>query len=217
VQNPQRLIVLAGIVLAAGLMVWAVQARDTEQLDSFARCAADGNPVTDTNPPVCNAEAHTFLGPRQVLSASAAPGASLSSINFQLLVQGDAGGAYPKAQQVINNEAQWQRFWASVHAALPSAPPLLPVDFSGSNVVAITEGPQQTDGYNLKITAVSTSESGTVIDFTESIPTVTCQVTNRQSNRYFIARTPQLKEPVSFRLTRSFRHCGASPYLDNLN
>jgi hypothetical protein len=207
-------IILAGCVLGALLTVWALRGVSTEPIDSYATCAADGNPISDTNPRTCRARQSVFLGPPEVLADASAPGSSLSTVEFELLVQGDPGGNYPRRQDVISTADDWHILWKAVHSGLSTQPPIIPVDFSTSDVVALTEGPQQTTGYNLKITAITASEAGTVVDVTESIPTVTCQVMYLPTNRYFLARTPKLRPPVSFRTTSRPRRCGAALGLD---
>jgi hypothetical protein len=173
-------------------------------ITSYAQCTTAGYPFTDTNPSACTADGRTFL------DAAAAPSAApvaVTNLPFDLLVDGDSDGNYPKRQQVIRTETGWEQYWRQVHAALSTVPPILPVDFSISNVVALSEGGQLTQGYVLEITGVDASAAGTTIDVTESIPTLTCQVSNTPSNRYYIIRTPKLTSPVSFRTTTAYRQC----------
>jgi hypothetical protein len=132
---------------------------------------------------------------------------SVITAPFELLVEGDSGGQYPKRQEVITSQSDWVRYWDQVHAGLRSIPPILPVDFTSSNVLALSEGPQSTSGYNLEIHSVETSAAGTVVDVAETTPGPTCRVTDSFTNRYFIARTGKLPEPVSFRITTQQHTC----------
>ena len=123
------------------------------------------------------------------------------------MVDGDTTGTYPREQRHIVNDTDWASYWDLIHSSAGVSPPIIPVNFAISDVIAISEGQQATSGYSYKVTAVSTGDKGSIIDITESIPTVTCPVTNRPSNRYFIVRTAKLTEPVSYRTTTVYRHC----------
>ncbi len=199
-----RIVTAAGLALILALSAWAFNPRATTLIDSYASCAAAGYPVQDSDPPACSDGRHTFVGP----AATVAPPAPMAANqNFEILVEGDSGGSYPKAQEVIAGPTGWARYWGRVHAGLASLPPILPVDFTTSGVVALSEGRQLTTGYNLKVTSITTTSAGTTVYVTESIPTITCTVAQTATNRYFIARTPVLPEPVSFRITTEHRHC----------
>jgi hypothetical protein len=199
-----RTYMFAGLALLVPLCAWLLRAQLTERIDSYSACANAGYPVTQTYPPTCSDGRHTYLGP----PSNAAPlSAAQSSVEFQLLVQGDSGGSYPKRQEVLTTAPEWQKYWQAVHAGLPSMPPILPVDFGTSSVIALSEGQQRTNGYNLQVTSVVTGTSGTTIGVTESIPTITCQVAQAETNRYYIAKTAKLTPPVSFRITTDHRHC----------
>jgi hypothetical protein len=199
-----RTYMFAGLLLLVPLSAWLLRGQFTERIDSYAACAEAGYPIAETYPPTCSDGRHTFLGPPSTVGPLSA---EETSVPFQLLVEGDSGGNYPQRQEVITTIADWQHYWQTVHAGLASVPPILPVDFASSNVVALSEGPQLTSGYNLKVTSVVTSASGTTVGVTESIPTITCQVTQTSTNRYFIAKTDKLTPPVSFRITTDHRHC----------
>lgn len=202
-----RIVILGGIGLSIGLGLWIVRGYDTEPIDSYAQCAEAGYRIEDTNPPACKVGNRTLLGPK------AAPAPSLpasTAQNFEILVQGDSRGAYPNRQEVVSTLPDFVRYWQAVHASLPQQPPIIPVDFKLYDVVALSEGIKNTNGYNLKVTAVTTSAAGSVISATESIPTITCPVTTAPTNRYFIVKTAKLIQPVSFRVATSYRHCDPS-------
>jgi len=200
-----RIIVLSGTGLMLVLLAWLVAATATSPLDSFAQCALAGYTVSDTNPPICDDSHTVYLGP--VASATPAP-VAVAAQDFELLVDGDSHSNYPRGWQVITTQADWVKYWSAVHAALPTLPPLLPVDFSRLDVVALSEGHEPTSGYSLKITEIAAGPGGSVVDITESFPTITCTVTpDPPTNRYYIVDTAKLSAPVSFRLTSEPRQC----------
>ncbi|HSX01652.1 MAG TPA: hypothetical protein VLF67_05420 [Candidatus Saccharimonas sp.] len=183
------------IVLAAGL---------TDPVDSYQECLQAGYPVTDSNPPVCRIGNHNFTGPTATPTATPPPATSLT---FYLLVSSDAAGQYPERREAIQSQADWQRYWREVHASLATLPPILPVDFSTHDVLAASTGPEATGGYNLRITSVTAGAAGTVVNVTETVPTITCIVPQSFSNRYTAVLTDKLPEPIIFRLTTDYRQC----------
>jgi hypothetical protein len=201
----RRPLVIAGTGFLAVICAWILlSGRATALLDSFNSCTNQGYPTADTNPPICSDGHDAMLGPSRPPEPSALP---IQSEPFELLVDGDSGGSYPQKQEVITTPTGWRSYWTAVHASLASLPPLLPVDFTTANVVALSEGSKTTSGYSLKVTNITAGPAGTTVDYTESVPTVTCPVTNTATNRYLIVRTGLLPAPVSFRATTESRHC----------
>jgi hypothetical protein len=196
-----RLGVVTGVLLI--ILFWQFPGRLTP-ITSFNDCAQAGYLVTDTNPPACRAPGRTFVGPRQPEST---PGPAQTLQTFQLDVQGDSHGDYPAKQQIIRDQVTWQRFWREVHAAETPVPPIIGVDFTTYDIIALTEGPKPTGGYNLKVVSVLVGPAGSTVNVKEQVPTVTCVVTHAVTNRYYIARTAKLPEPVSFRSSTEYRRC----------
>lgn len=204
-QRNTALGMLLGVVVVSALATVLFRGTPAPAIASFAQCAQAGYVVSDTNPPACSDGRHAFVGPATAAAdASSAPGQSLP---FELMVEGNSGGNYPQRQELIVSQSDWERYWKQVHAGLHSTPPILPVDFSASNVVALSNGQTPTTGYNLKITSITSSANGSVVDYTLTVPTITCKVAVTPSDRYFIARTPKLTPPVSFRLTTTYHRC----------
>ncbi len=202
-QHPWLKLIL--IFVGATLLTVIVRAGTTSPVDSYAACIEAGNPVLQTDPPICRDGARNFTGtpaPSPQISGSS------TSVAFELLVDGDTKASVPSHRQdFINSTSQWQAYWREVHSGLATLPPLIPVDFNRSDVVAVSLGEHATTGFGLKITGVSTGSAGTTVDLTESSPTITCSVAQAITNRYVIVRTPKLAAPVSFRITSEKRHC----------
>jgi hypothetical protein len=200
----RRLALLGGLVLMLALgMSVLFRGHPTEPIDSYASCARAGYPIQDSYPPACRSGGHTYVGPYSTVTTPP----PVTTVDFEIYVEGDSGGSYPQHQEVITTPAEWQQYWHTVHAALPSTPPILPVDFATSTIIALSEGRQLTTGYNLKITGITTGAAGSVVGVTESIPTLTCPVTQTATNRYLMVKTTKLTPPVSFRVTPEYRHC----------
>lgn len=194
---------LVGLTVILGLS-YLFESRATHEIDSFEECAIAGQPVTEGNPPTCRDGKHVFRGPAEKPAPSQAP-ATLQA--FDRLVEGDSRGSYPRRQEHIQSEKDWQRYWREVHAGASPMPPIIAVDFTKYDVVTFSMGRQQTDGYRLKVNSIVVGESGSVIDATESTPTITCKVAPTPTNRYVIVRTAKLHGPVSFRVSSLYRKC----------
>jgi hypothetical protein len=172
--------------------------------NSYASCRTAGYPFTDSDPPSCSDGARTFVG---TYTPPTPTPAAVTSIPFDILVDGDSGGNYPASQQFIHTASAWQSYWSSVHSGLHALPPIIPVDFTQGDVAAISSGPEPTSGYALTVTSVNASATGSVIYATLSVPSVTCKVTYAQSNRYYIIRTPILTPPVTFQVLTTHKSC----------
>jgi hypothetical protein len=198
---------IIGLTVAfLAIIVWLVliRAMDTEAIDSFNRCVEAGNPVSGSNPPTCTEGNHYFMGP---LATPEPVGETMVSQPFQVMVDGDSGGIFPRSSQVINDPDTWQDYWRWIHDSEGQLPPILPVDFSKNSVIVISEGQQQTSGYVYKVTGIMVGDSRTTVEIRESIPTITCKVKNTKTNRYHIVKTEKLKDPVVFRESVEHRKC----------
>ena len=188
-------------VVAAGSLV--VSSSATSPLDSFAACAEAGYPVSDGEVVTCVAGNATFRGSPEKRAEAAE---AVATETFTLLASADSGTATPREQIVIRSQDQWAAWWVTIHSGLVQ-PPIIPVNFATSNVVLIVGGPKQTTGYNYKVTGITRGIRTTVIDTSESIPTIGCPVQPQRSNRYYIVRTLPLPDPVVFRNSSQSRYC----------
>jgi hypothetical protein len=192
---------LTGIAVVVALTISGT----TEPIDSYAACAQAGYPISDSNPPLCQSGASNFLG---TSVAESPPVEAITSVPFETLVDGDTHAPTPPySQTVIGSQTAWQAYWARAHTSLPVLPPLIPVDFKTATVIATSLGEKPNTGYGLSVTSISSSPAGSVVDITESTPTVTCPVSQLPTNRYLIVQTLKLSQPVSFRITKEMRHC----------
>jgi hypothetical protein len=200
----RRVVPLVGLLVVVAASSWLLVATTTSGVDSFVACQVAGYPVTDTNPQTCSDGRHAYVGP----FASMSPVAARQSVPFELLVDGDSGAAYPRGQEVVRTTGEWQAYWRRVHAQQPELPPLIPVDFTRSSVIALSEGQQLTGGYSVRVTGITAGDKGTTVDVTETVPGPKCSVTQSVTDRYFIVRADgAIPDPVSFRATKVTRSC----------
>jgi hypothetical protein len=202
-QHTWLLIALGCVLLAAA--IFGSRPKAAAGIDSYAACIEAGYPVVQTDPPICRYGARSFTGTPAPL---ATPGPSVQSVDFEILVDGDTHGQLPTHRQdVIDSQAQWQAYWREVHASLATLPPIIPVDFTHFTVVAASLGTKPTGGYELKITGVTSSATGSVVSLTETAPARTCPVVQSLSNRYLVVRAEKLQSPVVFRITNQEHTC----------
>ena len=196
---------LAAAFAFAIALACIIRAGATHPIDSYAACVDAGNPILETEPPICRDGSHSFTGtPHPVAPTETEP---MTSVTFDTLVDGDTHGDTPREQHFITSSAEWARYWGDIHESISPKPPILPVDFATSSVVAVNLGQHTTGGYGIKVTSISTGERGSVIDVAETSPGPTCVLTQSITNRYLIVRTQRLTEPVSFRITPETRTC----------
>lgn len=196
-----RLTVLASLAICVMIINFS---GSVTPINSFADCAQAGYPILESNPPACRAPGHTFTGP---LEPVATPGPAQLVQPFSLLVQGDIHTNHPRHQEIISTELQWRTFWNRVHSGVNPIPPLLSVDFSKNDVIALVEGPQPTAGYALKAASVLVAPTGSIINVIRQVPTVTCKVDEATTNRYYMALTAKLPQPVIFKTATTYRKC----------
>lgn len=175
-------------------------------VDSYKECVSAGYPVTSTNPPVCNDGHKNFVGPL----ASQAPVVeeNIQTLDYTILVEGDSKGVYPAKNQVITSQAAWQSFWRAVHSKLPSLPPLLPVDFSKNDVIALTMGVEPTGSYSIHmLSLVQNGQSyQAVVEYRQPGPD--CKLPTLKTDPYFLASVPKLHGPVAFETSTATNNCG---------
>jgi hypothetical protein len=183
------------------LVAWVFTSRPMAEIDSYAACTAAGYPVAETNPPICQSPKRAFVGP----VASIAPSTEASQgLPFDLLVDADSHSTYPRYTQVIKTQADWQSFWAQIHASI-AMPPILAVDFSTSMVVALSEGVGLA-GRHFAVSSVNQSDHGTVVMVTETTP-IACAEPTGTTNPYYLIRTGRLSAPVTFQVTPATHQC----------
>ncbi len=88
------------------------------------------------------------------LLAGCLSAAGADSLPIRTLAKGAFGGILEPRQEIIQDQATWEKVWAK-HAAGGRAPGSLPeVDFSKDMVILVTMGRKNTGGYSIQITRV---------------------------------------------------------------
>ena len=194
-------VILGVLAVLIVLVAWVLTSQPTAPIDSYAACTAAGYPVSETNPPICQSPKRAFVGP--VVSTPPSSEAS-QGVPFELLVDADSHSAYPRATQVLTTQDAWQSYWSQVHARI-SLPPILPVDFASSEVIALSEG-EGPAGRHFAVSSVNESSHGTVVMVNETVP-IGCVEPTGSTNPYYIVRTQRLTTPVTFSVTPLTHKC----------
>ena len=109
--------------------------------------------------------------------------------------KGNSGSAITHPGQiVIQNESQWNHFWAEHHPHEVSPD----VDFSRSMVVGIFLGQRPADGFDVEITGVRAQPDALVVDYAERAPPPGTFQIGMEAFPYHIKVIPRSTQRVKF-------------------
>ncbi|HEX7090550.1 MAG TPA: protease complex subunit PrcB family protein [Longimicrobiales bacterium] len=83
-------------------------------------------------------------------------------------------GLKAPAREVIRTQQAWAAFWEQLHADQHPRPPLPPVDFDESIVIAVAMGEQPSGGYAIDVEGVYRTESRLHVVVRETSPGRSC-------------------------------------------
>lgn len=204
-RNQQLLVGLVPISLA--ILAGALWPSHPTRVTNFDQCSAAGFPIQESQPEVCSAYGHSYVGPDDGSAVAAAAGGVVQTLPFEVMVEGDSRGNYPKGQEVIRTQSAWQSYWAAVHEAVSPLPPLLPVDFTKYDVIALSAGVVATNGYSLQIGGVNIKDGAAQIVAHETLPGISCVVKPVKTNPYYIVRVAKLPAKVTFQDDQKVHVC----------
>jgi hypothetical protein len=193
-------LVLIGLVALGGMALHAAPLPIT----SFEECADDGYPVISGNPSICTAHGKSYS---DVVDISSGSSQAITSLDTEILVEGNSEGNYPVRQEVIRSQSAWESYWSRVHEAVHPTPNLLAVDFNNYDVVAISAGVQPTNGFTYEITSITQEGQTATVQIHELVPSINCNVQAVQTNPYFIMRVAKLPQNVVFSNDKSVHNC----------
>ncbi len=92
------------------------------------------------------------------------------SLPIRSLAKGAFSSIQDPRQEVVKDQASWEKFWAA-HTVRTRDPKRCPeVDFSKEMVIAVTLGKQRSGGYSVEITEVKPSHAKLSITVTTTKP-----------------------------------------------
>jgi hypothetical protein len=97
---------------------------------------------------------HLSLGTLAILALACVDSLSAAGLPMRTLAKGAFSGIQESRQEVIRDEAAWQRFWAQHSTSSRTGGPVPPVDFTKEMVIAVTLGRRTTGGYSIQLTNV---------------------------------------------------------------
>lgn len=82
-------------------------------------------------------------------------------VDFEVLKTGSNAFGFDKpAERLIQDLESWTKVWNAVESGVIPRPPVQPVDFEKSSLVALFAGEKRTGGYSIAVEAVSLSSDG---------------------------------------------------------
>lgn len=182
------------VIIGSAVIIYQLWRPHSKLVHNFDQCVAADYPFTDDDPQVCTDPlGHRFSGPHSRSTSVAAQ----TDLAFDTLVISDNGPAKTE-RTVITNQADWQTFWQRAHAHLSFRPPLIPVDFTKREVVAVMSGQHATPGYYIKIEQVVSQGDIVLVTVKESAPPKGCVVAGSPVSPYHIIQFDRSDLPVRF-------------------
>src|SRR6266536_670552 len=99
---------------------------------------------------------------------------------------------------LIDNAFEWQNAWARLYATVSPKPDVPVVDFLNERVVLVSIGTRNSGGFAVHIDSLVTSDEGTRVFSTLTVPGSDCGVTEALTQPVHAVRVPTPATPVTF-------------------
>jgi hypothetical protein len=109
---------------------------------------------------------------------------------------------------VINNNAEWQNLWEEVFANQSDKPPLPEIDFTRRTIVAVFQGIQPSNGYEISIQEIVETENSLDVIVKAFAPGKRCVVLGIQTRPLDIVEIEKTEKEVVFHVKHKIRNCG---------
>jgi hypothetical protein len=188
-------LVLGGIVIFGAMSM--IHLPKKPLVHDFTSCINAGFDASNDDPQTCSNGHETFAA---ALSAPAKTYASApgTTADYTVLVTGDSKSTYPAATKAITSQADWVKFWNTIHAGIKPFPQLLPVDFTQDMVIAIVQGPVTMSGYSLQLTSILRNGADMEVAFVSYQPNAACASVPSPTDNYLLLSTPKVSGTVTF-------------------
>ncbi len=124
--------------------------------------------------------------------------ASADSLPVRTLAKGAFGGIFEPKQEVIREQALWEKLWARHTVTSKPAEPAPKVDFSKEIVIAVTMGRRNTGGYAIEITKVEPTSGKLRVTVAEKAPSPGSMAIQTLTAPFHFVAVPKSDLPVEF-------------------
>src|SRR5437899_1704963 len=123
---------------------------------------------------------------------------AVEKIPVRTLAKGAFSGITTPKQEVIKDQAAWEKFWNAHHAKAKSAPKLPAVDFGKEMIIAVTMGRKNSGGYSVEITGVAAAANRLRVSVKQTLPKPGAMVITALTAPFHFVAVPKSDLPAEF-------------------
>ncbi len=137
-----------------------------------------------------------YFKKREVVDGATGGGDVAGLLNWRTYQCDVVGGGSSEFTRVINNERDWDRYWAGT--AWGGASPT-DINWNTEILVAMHLGSRASDGYDVVVDAVDAVQGGFLVTYIEKAPSLGQRTRRVTTSPYVIIRLPKLAGQIQFR------------------
>lgn len=108
---------------------------------------------------------------------------------------------------VINTETEFQSVWEKIFSNTSEKLPLPVIDFTRRTIVAVFQGTQPTNGYEISIQEIVEAENSLEVAVKSIAPGKRCVVLGKVTRPFDIVEIEKTEKPVVFHVKQKIRKC----------
>ena len=143
-----------------------------------------------------------------ILQQCARRPASLAEIEPVSFLNGQLSGIESSKNILVTNERDWEQLWIKMHANEIPVPPVPPIQFSDSFIIATFQGNRSTGGYSSRIYRMENKSGFLDVYIRETVPGKNCMVTMGITQPYDMVMVPVQKfRQIKFHTEQEISEC----------
>jgi hypothetical protein len=109
---------------------------------------------------------------------------------------------------VIKTETEWQSLWEKIFSNTSEKLPLPKIDFTRRTIVAVFQGAQPSNGYEISIEEIVETETSLEVVIKAFAPWKRCVLTGIVTKPFDIVEIEKTEKEVLFHVKHKIRNCG---------